>query len=356
MAEKNEAASTTPYDDVFRTMITDSSLLAVSLINGMFGEHLPKDAKVESFHNEMYLRSGAKRITDSHMKPEGVGVFHAECELRDGDKQILIRLFEYDSLIAVNDARVDGNTLYARYPRTGLLYLQASDDTPDALKMVVRSPDSTETLHLDVAVMKVRDYSLEDIFEKELWFLLPYFIFNFKSRLGSSIEEKREAAENDVLEALAEIKTQLDLLNERGDIDSYSVRTLEDMICKIYTSVAEKSERIVKGVIDIMGGQVLEHRAKTIYNQGVSVGVNQGIDNLSDAIQQLNDGKTESDLKKAGVDEEIIQRALECWKDERKSLIEQLLRDGKTPQMINDFIGYPISEITAVQKKMTEKQ
>ncbi len=45
---KNESdAIGTPYDDVFRTMITDSDSLAISLINLMFGLSISKDAKVK---------------------------------------------------------------------------------------------------------------------------------------------------------------------------------------------------------------------------------------------------------------------------------------------------------------------
>lgn len=46
---------------------------------------------------------------------------------------------------------------------------------------------------------------------------------------------------------------------------------------KTYCSnIAAKYQNIQKGVNDIMGGQVLEHEGKTIYNAGVAVGEERG--------------------------------------------------------------------------------
>ncbi|MBR1874209.1 MAG: hypothetical protein IJ807_04835, partial [Eubacterium sp.] len=93
-----DAETNTPYDDAFRTMITDSSILAISLINTMFGEHIDPSATMITLQNEVYLATGKKKITDSHIQIEGVNhFFHIECESISGDSGILVRLFEYDS-------------------------------------------------------------------------------------------------------------------------------------------------------------------------------------------------------------------------------------------------------------------
>ena len=111
--EKNESdAIGTPYDDVFRTMITDSDSLAISLINLMFGLNISKDAKLVRYQNEVYLKENKKRITDSQIGMQGSDVYyHMECESTAGDENILLRLYEYDSVIAHDHALIEDNVL-----------------------------------------------------------------------------------------------------------------------------------------------------------------------------------------------------------------------------------------------------
>ena len=317
------------YDDAFRTMISDSSVLAVSLLNEMFGMDIPPDAKLTNLQNEVYILSEKKRIMDSRIvveSPDGKGkeryngIYHAECESTAGGSAILLRLFEYDSADALRRSKLQGDTLYLEYSRTGVLFLRDTRNTPDEMHMVIKSPDSEDSLSINVAVMKLSSYSLADIFEKKLWFLLPFYVFNYEKRLKSKNPQKAKIAEDEILSVTQDIRDKIELLADAGEIDDYTITLIEDMISKVTAKMAYKHERVRKGVDEIMGGRVLEHRAKTIYEsgekegikEGVSLGEKQGQDKLASAIHELKSGKSEIDLRNNGVDDATIKIALTC--------------------------------------------
>lgn len=46
----------TPYDDVFRTLLTDCKSLIIPVVNEVFGEHFTGEEKVILKENEIFLR------------------------------------------------------------------------------------------------------------------------------------------------------------------------------------------------------------------------------------------------------------------------------------------------------------
>ena len=49
----------TPYDDSFRTLLTDCKRLIVPLVNEMFGENWQETENVELYQNEVFITTGA---------------------------------------------------------------------------------------------------------------------------------------------------------------------------------------------------------------------------------------------------------------------------------------------------------
>ena len=286
MRKDNEAASEKrksvgmPYDDAFRTMMVKSRALAIPFLNEMFHLSISSDAKILAGANELFTSNGSRRITDSNLRIAGDDtLYHTECESLPGGSRILIRLFEYDSSIAIRHATIEGDTLYVTYPKTGVLYLRNSRSVNDRMHMVIKAPDGDEQLSIDVAVMKVSEYSLEEIFDKKLWFLLPFFIFNHLSGLNSRVSYRVQEAEDAVIRDLYLIRDEVEKQTEAGALDVFSAGVLTELISKVFSVVGRKSDRIVKGAVRIMGGQVLELEADKIkvaldnaYNEGMNVG------------------------------------------------------------------------------------
>ncbi len=71
------------------------------------------------------------------------------------------------------------------FPHTAVLYLRSYQKTPDRMKYVIITPGGT--VQYDVPVMKVQAYSLNDIFEKDLLLLIPFYIFHMRKVFPSII-------------------------------------------------------------------------------------------------------------------------------------------------------------------------
>ncbi|MBQ8306488.1 MAG: hypothetical protein IJX90_09780, partial [Blautia sp.] len=183
-----ELLTNTPYDDVFRTLVNDCRELLLPLLNEVFGEHYTGDEQVILSANEHFLNKTDgqedKRVTDTTflvVGKDGTRRYHWECQAVS-DSTILLRLFEYDAQIALdNDGVLDGNVLTVTFPHTAVLYLRSTPETADRMTIRLVTPEG-ETAY-SVPVVKMQSFSLEQIFEKKLFFLLPFYIFNREKEL-----------------------------------------------------------------------------------------------------------------------------------------------------------------------------
>lgn len=118
-----------------------------------------------------------ERITDTSFKiiGEEIKKYHWECQ-SSTDNSMLVRFFEYDTQIALDDGEVKENILTVTFPHSAVLYLRCMEKTPDKLKIKMVTPGGCVTY--DVYVMKAQHYTLKEIFEKNLLFLIPFYIFS----------------------------------------------------------------------------------------------------------------------------------------------------------------------------------
>ena len=175
-----------------------------------------------------------------------------------------IRLFEYDAQIALDEGEVINETLTVTFPNTAVLYLRNYKKTPDKMRYVIKIPGGT--VEYDVPIMKVQEYTLEDIFSKDLLLLIPFYIFS---------HEKNFKVYNSDEQRLAELKAEyrsilerLDKLEQEGTIGAFDKRTIIELSGDVIREIAQKYENVQKGVGDIMGGALLETEARTILNRG----------------------------------------------------------------------------------------
>ncbi len=122
----------TPYDDVFRTLLNDLSPLIIPVINEIFGEHYTGGERILFSPNEHFLnqQDGAEqtRVTDSSFKIIGTTPkkYHLECQ-SSADSSMLIRFFEYDAQIALDEGELKENTLTVTFPHSAVLFLRCSE-------------------------------------------------------------------------------------------------------------------------------------------------------------------------------------------------------------------------------------
>ena len=171
----------TPYDDAFRTLLQDCPELVIPLINELFGTDYTGQEAVLSSANEIFIRNPngkkEKRVTDSNMTLISL---------------MEIRMWEYDTQIALLNAEYREGMLYVDFPDSAVIYLRSNPNTPDELKICIRA--ARKELKYGIPILKVRNYTLEDIFERRLWMLIPFYIFRYEKEL-SQIDSDEERLE-----------------------------------------------------------------------------------------------------------------------------------------------------------------
>ena len=268
----------TPYDDVFRTLLNDCRGLMIPVINEVFGEDYSGREKILFLPNEHFLKQqgGGEReiITDSCFKILGseTKTYHWECQSSD-DSSMLVRFFEYDAQIALDEGEIQGETLTVTFPYSAVLFLRCGTLTPEKMKINIVTPGGS--VGYDVCVMKLQRYTLKDIFSKGLLFLLPFYIFSHESRFKVYNEDREKLAE--LQTEYAYIKSQLEAMVRRKEINEYTKCTLVDMLRKVLEHIAKNYKNVSEGVKAVMVGRVLEYEAKTIKREGIREGRREGL-------------------------------------------------------------------------------
>ncbi len=285
---KQVKITNTPYDDVFRTLLNDCSHLIIPVINEIFGEHYSGQEEIIFSPNEHFLNQQGgneeERITDTSFKIKGneTKQYHLECQ-SSTDNSMLVRFFEYGTQIALDEGRIKDNILTVTLPHSGVLFLRHHVTTPDTLKIRIETPGGT--VEYDIPVMKAQQYTLKEIFEKKLLFLIPFYIFSHEARFEEYEKDKAK------LEALQkeyeQIKNKLEELLNQGVISEYIKCTIIDMSSKVLEHIAIKYNAVREGVKAVMGGKVLEYEAKTIMREGIEQGIEQGIEGTVSILKTL---------------------------------------------------------------------
>ena len=211
---------------------------------------------------------------------------------------MLIRIFEYATQIALDQGELENNVLKVEIPRSAILFLRSNGATPDKMTIEIKTPGGVNSF--DVPVMKAQKYSIDDIFEKGLLFLIPFYIFSHESRFQEY--ELDEDALKELKIEYMEIVKRLDSLLENGSISVYTKKMIVEMSNKVVNHLAQKYDNVKEGVTSIMGGKVLEYEAKQILNEGKKEGRIEG------RIEQARE--TAQVLRGMGISEEKIAKAV----------------------------------------------
>ena len=285
--EGNENQNTvpTPYDDAFRTMMNDCIQLLIPVINEIFGKHYTGKEKIIPHPNEHFINQQdgkeQKRITDSSFSiisghHEDKYIF--ECQ-STADDTLLIRIFEYITQEALDSGTILKHQLIVTIPNAAVLFLRTKKDTPDAMNIIINTPGGS--VNFDVPIMKVNHYSLAQIFDRDLYFLLPFYIFNLEKNFS---KYENDPAELEKLKReYANFMARLEQAVKDGKIFTHDRRTILEMSKKVLENIAAKYDNIQKEVKEIMGGRVLDYEGRSIFYDGIAVGEERGRSETLDA-------------------------------------------------------------------------
>ena len=163
--------------------------------------------------------------------------------------------------------------------------------------------------------LKVLDYDIDEIFEKRLYFLVPFYIFNYENQL-QDIEAAPEKL-RELQDFYVEMIKRLEKCTDENDISAISYNALRGLSRKVMENLAYKQENVRKGLGDVMGGKVLDLEVFKIRDEGIEIGEERGIEKgiekgqniLVDTVNRLRGGETVENIIKSGVDMHTIELA-----------------------------------------------
>ena len=259
----------TIFDDVFRTMVEKMTYLVVPLINEVFHTSHPEDVKIVHLRNEHQMEDG-ELITDARLLI-GDKVYHIECQSVD-DTTMSIRMFEYDLAIALENRRKVGRRFFVEFPRSCVIYLRTTRNTPDVEEVELLFPDGQVCVYR-VPTVKLERYTKDSIFEKNLLLLLPFYVMRYEDA-AHTIGEDSEKLQG-LLKEYEDIRINLEKeLSTAGRSELYT--DLNKLIIRISNYIFREEEKVRKGVDEVMGGKVLQLESERLREEGMAIGKAEG--------------------------------------------------------------------------------
>lgn len=282
-------ANNTIFDDVFRTMLEKMPELIVPVINEIFGTEYPLDIPLEQMRNEHQTKNG-ERITDSYFTI-GRRKYHIECQSTD-DSEMVIHMVEYDFAISLDDVNRESGIYRMRFPNSAVIYLRGTERTSLCMEMVM--PDEN-IVRYQIPVLCIQKYTKNEIFQKKLLFLLPFYIMRYEKNRKKISEDRTELKK--LLEEYTSIERYLEQeLLDKGREKAY--RDLIELIERIAEYIFAEEDSVKEGIGDIMGGKVLELQSDKLIKKGREEAREEGIKVLMES------------LEKYGVSRELLKKEL----------------------------------------------
>ena len=296
-----------PFDRTFRTMAEKMPELLIPLINEVFGTDYQLDEEVVQLRNE-HQKNKDSITTDSFIRIRNT-MYHIECQSVN-DYTMAIRMFEYDAMIAIENAVAKEKGIYKVFmPKSCVLYVRANETTPKDHRVIVVFPDGNEHTY-QIPCIRCDEYSVEEIFTKKLLFFLPYYMARYQN-LKAADNRKIHL----LLDEVQDISDRLSAVAE-DDQKKRLVMDLTKLIVQLSDYIFEKETTIKEGVENIMLNKPYMLESERLRKEG------------------FTQGETK-------------------WRmEERHDMIINALKRGTTPEQLIHLMGFAEDEIVECQKKL----
>lgn len=180
---------------------------------------------------------------------------------------MLVRLFEYDTQIVLDQGEVPREVFTVKFPNTEVLYLRyAKTKTPDAYRYMIRTPGGN--MKYDVPLLKIHQYTLDE-----------------------------------------------------GWLSDFDRTTLFETAKEVIDEIAKKYGKVVKEMGKVMGGALLETNARRIRYEGRAEGRVEGRNEgyaekgIKIFLNLLATGMSQNDAQHlAEIDDRLVKEALKLRK------------------------------------------
>lgn len=251
----------TIFDDTFRTLIEKMPNLVIPFVNEVFGSKHPEDAKVIRLDSTNFCTNN-KIISDARLRIENK-IYHIECQSKE-HKEMIVRMFEYDVACALDQIRLTEDIQELKFPQSCVLYLRSTG--PKELNLRIDFGNGTTILY-QVPCVYEQNFSKEEIFEKNLLLLLPFYMLRFEDQL----KHNEPFTEEFYKEILYISKALNDLAKTNKGTCVYE--DLANLFLQISDYVFRNKKDVKEKVGGIMRGQVLELYSEQMERKGFERGM-----------------------------------------------------------------------------------
>ncbi|MBR1629424.1 MAG: hypothetical protein IJ679_09220 [Lachnospiraceae bacterium] len=270
------------YDSIFWTGANALRAFIPALVNEAFGEKFTKKAKITFLSNKKVVEtldgSPVRREVDSLFRVSEMFEalverdYHFECEIR-GRRTIALRIVEYASGYAFENVSLLEDGACLKIPYSAVIFLRS--ESADIKKLTIRVEYPGGEVSYKVPVIRIKDYSLDELFEKRLLVLVPFYFFSFSEREFSEMDRNEERIK-EIERMVSEINDRLMQLVEAGEIDLSQKANIMRYSKRVLKKLAGKYRNITKEVDRIMGGYIFKTDVDIAYEEGEIKGREEG--------------------------------------------------------------------------------
>lgn len=293
----------TIFDDVFMTICERMPSLLIPLINEAFGTDYSEDEEIVPLRDEHHLPE-KKIITDAYIRIRKEK-YHIECQSND-HVYMITRMFEYDTVIALESKIDKGDFIEIEYPASCVVYLRGIGKTSRKRMLRLKFPDGS-THDYRPEIIEVAAYSLDEMFDKRLLLMIPFFLVRYEKTL---MKDNPDNAEWQDLSK--EAGGMLDRIKEPSDGSREFDLNLTDLINKIMAYLCRKSDKNRERLGEIMGGKVLELASDRLRAEGREEGRAEGRAELCRNLIIKGMISYEEASRESGLSIEDLKKAVEA--------------------------------------------
>lgn len=295
-----------PYDSAFKTVMYECKDIVYPLLNETFGETYDENIKIEFLNEEHEDAADAENkqiiISDANFIVRGsngevLGRYVYECQ-SSGDSSMNVRMYRYSARAAFEQMYEEDGVLHIPFPEVAVLYLKGKGSN-SIEESIVRLEFPDRTIDYKMKALRFRRYTIDELFDKKLYVLLPFTLFLYDGKLDKINSDDEKLA--NLMKSYENIISRLNDAEKTGEITDFEKREVLNLLKSVSDALAHKYDNITKEVDEIMGGQILKfpdtEALKNSKNEGRVEGrIEERIDTLREFGMQ--DDKIVDDIKK----------------------------------------------------------
>lgn len=314
------------WDRIFKTMLQEHPALFVPLINMVFEKQYGRDVPITSLNTETYNKDRSKIMSDISFLVEDL-TYHFECQYSD-DKMMVFRMFEYDFHIALVEARRNQNFTEFNFPRSCVFYIVPKDSMPKDLEMTVHFQNGIHTY--SVPVIRLYDYELDEIEQKDLFLFLPYEVLRHTRNVTT--QKHLAEYEKDINNVYSKIIEIIRKAYGSNRINDEEMLTLLNMLKDTAEYKLKDYPQIWKGVDDMLNREYMP-KWKIDLEEALEKNEKEVTEKVTAKVTAKVTSATEIDMlklmKENGIPEKQI-RSIAMQKKISMKIVDEILGSNET--------------------------